>query len=54
MKGRNKNHFKAFDGDEYSKSPGKEEGKKILADRVDNVMKEKFTVLLDMYMKNAY
>ena len=56
MKGKNKNHFTAYDPEQDFQLPPKPEkgGSKILSDRVDNVMKEKFTVLLEMYVKNAY
>lgn len=54
MRGINKNHFSGFELDDEEKPTGGKEDGKILADRVDSVMRDKFKVLMEMYLKNAY
>lgn len=48
----NKNNH--YDNEFISEEFGHKASDKILTDRVDSVMKEKFSVLLQIYHKNAF
>lgn len=50
MNNKNNHYDNEFIGEEFGHKPTD----KILTDRVDSVMKDKFSVLLQIYQKNAF